>query len=205
MPMKKNVKLTIKRIIFVILFIVLLPLIFVELIIKLISRILRRQKWKKRELDGKKLILSCSITDIDIMPGYEFEEYLKTLLFYMGYKVVKTSKSHDYGADLIISDTTGTKIVVQAKRYSKPVGAKAVQEICTSKNHYGASEGWVITNSTFTSAAEDLAKENQIRLVDRNELIEMYSEVCKQFEIQSQDGKLLFEKTDLNTKFPFYI
>ncbi|MFK9092798.1 restriction endonuclease [Bacillus salipaludis] len=47
-------------------------------------------------------------------------------------KVCLTSVTGDYGADLVLS-TTDKKIVVQAKRYNKKVGLKAVQEIVSAK------------------------------------------------------------------------
>lgn len=67
----------------------------------------------------------------------------------------------------------GKKIVVQAKRYNKNVGIKAVQEAQASIAHYGASEAWVVTNSDYTSAAYELAKSNKVRLINRDALIEM--------------------------------
>jgi restriction system protein len=73
-------------------------------------------------------------------------------------------------ADLILS-AKGKKIIVQAKRYKKNVGVKAVQEIASAKSHYKADECWVITNSFFTEHAKKLASSNQVRLVDRKELM----------------------------------
>jgi restriction system protein len=55
----------------------------------------------------------------------------------------------DYGADLVLSKD-GKRIVVQAKRYSKNVGLKAVQEVRGAGSHYGASAVWVITNRDYT-------------------------------------------------------
>ncbi|SDE75650.1 Topoisomerase DNA binding C4 zinc finger [Fontibacillus panacisegetis] len=83
-----------------------------------------------------------------------------------------TKAAGDFGADLIIQKD-GKKIVVQAKRYSKNVGIKAVQEAQAAIAHYGASEAWVVTNSDFTAATYDLAKSNRVRLVNREELVEM--------------------------------
>lgn len=195
-----------KKLFFFILLVALTPVIVVEQIVALIKKSVRQKKWKEKELEGQKLIIASSITDIDIMEGYMFEDYLRILLFYMGYKVSVTQKSRDYGADLVIIEPkTNIKIIIQAKRYSKPVGSKAVQEILTAMPHYKADEAWVITNNVYTPQAEELAKENNIRLIDRQELIEMYTAVCKQFEIDNADGKLLYEKTPLKDKFPFYI
>jgi restriction system protein len=36
--------------------------------------------------------------------------------------------------------------------------------------HYQADEGWIITTSTFTKSARELAKSTSVRLIDRDEL-----------------------------------
>ena len=144
----------IKKLFFFLLLIVLTPILIIEAIIKSIKKAVKRKRWKANELDGQKLLLSSSITDIDLMEGYMFEDYLKILLFYTGYKVNTTQKSRDYGADLILIDPkTNAKIIVQSKRYSKPVGTKAVQEIVAAKLHYKADDAWVITNNKFKPQA----------------------------------------------------
>jgi len=112
------------------------------------------------------------IAEIDKMEGRQFEKYLGHLFEAHGYNAEVTQAAGDYGADLIISKA-GKKIVVQAKRYSKNVGLKAVQEVHTALNHYGASEAWVVTNSDYTAAAYTLAKSNGVRLINRTQLIEM--------------------------------
>lgn len=115
-------------------------------------------------------IKKSGISEVDKMSGKKFEEYLQVLLKSRGYKVSLTPVTGDYGADLILS-TQGKRIIVQAKRYKKNVGIKAVQEIASAKSHYKADECWVITNSFFTSSAKNLAISNQVRLIDRNELM----------------------------------
>lgn len=203
--MSKNASKIIKRVLFVILFVVLLPLVILEGIITIIKKIVQKRKWQKQELDGHKVLLSLNITDIDLMEGYMFEDYLKILLFYLGYKVATTKKSRDYGADLIIKNKEGQTIAVQAKRYNKTVGSKAVQEIVAAKRHYTADEIWVISNNLFSGEAETLAKENGVRLIDRNELIEMYTEARKILSIDSKENNLAYDKTDLKQKYPYYI
>ena len=201
--MKKGIR-TFIRILSIILFVVLLPIILIELLIKLVVKLRKRRKWENSQLDAQKLLLESGITEIDLMEGYQFEFYLQTLLFYLGYKVEPTTKSRDWGADLILTDQEAHKrIVVQAKRYSKTVGARAVQEIVASKLHYEADDAWVISNNYFSEQAESLAKENNVRLIDRNELVEMYKKVQSQLEIESHDGNL--KKVDLSEKYPFYI
>lgn len=112
------------------------------------------------------------IADIDKMKGRQFEKYLGHLFKAHGYDVRVTQAAGDFGADLVIVKE-GKKIVVQAKRYSKNVGIKAVQEAQAAIAHYSASSAWVITNSGYTEAAKALAVSNSVRLIGREELIEM--------------------------------
>ncbi|MFD0711221.1 restriction endonuclease [Paenibacillus sp. GCM10027626] len=112
------------------------------------------------------------IKDIDEMDGRQFEHYLGYLFQAYGYKVQVTRAAGDYGADLVLTKA-GKKIVVQAKRYSKTVGLKAVQEVKAAIAHYQASEGWVIANREYSDEAYSLAKSNGIRLINREGLIEM--------------------------------
>jgi restriction system protein len=125
-----------------------------------------------RNMLYREKLKKSGIHNIDKMDGREFEQYLGILFKEHGYLVNVTKASGDYGADLVISKD-GRKIVVQAKRYSKNVGLKAVQEAQASIAHYNASEAWVVSNSDYTAAAYILAKSNKVRLITRNELIEM--------------------------------
>lgn len=129
------------------------------LLLAFVTKLLRVQKLRK-----------SGMLEIDHMPGRTFEEYLQVLLKTRGYSAVLTPASGDYGADLILT-AKGKKIVVQAKRYKKKIGVKAVQEVVSAKGHYHADECWVITNSYFTEQAKRLAKSNQVILVDRNKLM----------------------------------
>jgi restriction system protein len=130
-----------------------------SLLFAFIVKLLREQKLRK-----------SGILEVDKMSGRRFEEYLQALLKNRGFSVHLTPASGDYGADLILS-VQGKKIVVQAKRYRKRVGVKAVQEIASAKSHYHADECWVVTNSFFTEQAKKLASSNQVLLVDRNQLM----------------------------------
>lgn len=112
------------------------------------------------------------IAEIDKMEGVKFEQYLGHLFRSQGYKAEVTQAAGDYGADLVLSKD-GKRIVVQAKRYSKNVGLKAAQEVRGAVSHYGASAAWVVTNRDYTEQAYKLAKSNNVRLIGREELIEM--------------------------------
>lgn len=129
----------------------------------------------KKQFDRRsylKKVSKSGITEIDSMPGVQFEDYLLTLFRKLGYHVTQTKASGDFGADLILQKD-GTRIVVQAKRYAKPVSVRAVQEAHSSLSIYGASAAWVVTNNYFTAAAIKLAKSNSVKLIDRDELMKL--------------------------------
>lgn len=117
----------------------------------------------------RKIVLRWKMKKIDKATGTQFEKYLKYLFEEMGYRVRHTGKSGDYGADLILySSNPKEKIVVQAKRYRQPVGQEAVREAVAAVAYYKADKAMVVTNSKFTTAAQQLAKSNQVILYDRN-------------------------------------
>lgn len=100
------------------------------------------------------------------LSGEGFEADIAKWLRSGGYNVQGTPKTGDQGADLI-ADRDGKRIVIQAKCHRGSVGNSAVQEVIGALKFYGGDEGWVITNSIFTSSATDLAHRAGIRLFHR--------------------------------------
>lgn len=126
---------------------------------------------KIKHVAVQKKINQSGILEVDKMTGEQFEEFLKLRYEKLGYKVELTPKTGDFGADLVLYKES-QKIVVQAKRYSRTVGIKAIQEINSAKPHYNAAEAWAVTNNYYTKAAKELAASNQVRLIDRDDLIQ---------------------------------
>ncbi|MBN1168409.1 restriction endonuclease [Candidatus Woesebacteria bacterium] len=110
------------------------------------------------------------------MSGIEFEDLLQDLFKKLGHLVVKTPVSGDQGADLIIKKG-GEKIAVQAKRYSKPVTNKAIQEAVAATKHYKCDRAMVITTSKFTKSARQLASSNNVELWDGNKLNKVLKDI----------------------------
>lgn len=111
------------------------------------------------------------IEKVDRMNGQEFEIFMEDYFIKKGYKVERTPLSGDYGVDLIIVHTFG-KTGVQLKCYSKKVPSEAVAQVKLGLQHYGLSNGMVITNNYFQPSAIALAADNNITLWDRDKLIE---------------------------------
>lgn len=126
-----------------------------------------------RQTRQTKKVYNINRIPIDFMTGEQFEQYLAKLFRELGYNVRHTNITGDFGADLVLKTSKGTKIVVQAKRYSSNVGLRAVQEVYTAKSYYKAKGASVVTNNYFTSAAIKLAKVNGVELIDRDALLKL--------------------------------
>ena len=104
-----------------------------------------------------------------ISSGTEFELYLVKIFKELGYKVKHCGKTGDQGADLIV-EIDKYKYAVQAKFYTGNLGNTPIQEISGALKYYEANQGVVITNSKFTKRAVELAKVNNVILIDGDAL-----------------------------------
>lgn len=148
-------------------------IVLLLLVAWIIRRVIRRGQRIRSEANPRKI----TIKDIDKMQdGSEFELYLYHLFQQLGYSEVhKTTSSRDFGADLVFVDRSGRRSVIQAKRYgaNHPVGLSAVQEIYTSMRYYEADRSIVLTSARYTEACRTLAAVNGVKLLDREDLIEL--------------------------------
>jgi restriction system protein len=109
-------------------------------------------------------------TNWEVMQGIEFENFLADVFLELGYKVETTKVTGDQGVDLVASKN-GRSIAIQAKGYpSTTVGNKAVQEAHAGMGFYGCDVAVVITNSTYTSGARELAERIGCLLIDRDQI-----------------------------------
>lgn len=117
-----------------------------------------------------------TISKIDALTGEDFEDVCALIFKYAGYKVEKTGRTGDYGADLVIRKRF--KIVVQAKLYYKHgVGNHSVQEVTSALKYYKADFACVITNWKFTKNAKTMANIQNVVLIDRDDLIQFLVDV----------------------------
>lgn len=125
------------------------------------------------------------ITEMDEMEGVAFEQFCADLLARRGFDEIELTKaSGDYGID-ILAQKEGVTYAVQCKRYSEPVGVKAVQEAYAGRDYYDRMVGAVMTNQYFTSAAVEAAKKLKILLWDRGYIESMLKETDR----SAADGK----------------
>jgi hypothetical protein len=113
--------------------------------------------------------LSSDVDDVDDLDGFGYENFCKAKFEKYNWKARITSKSGDYGAD-IVAEKDNTVAVIQCKNHSKPAGIKSVQEVFASKKFYSANLAIVISKSGFTKQAVKLAKTTGVKYIHHNDI-----------------------------------
>lgn len=99
----------------------------------------------------------------------EYETYISNCLKDLGFMARTTKGSGDQGADVLASKD-GISFAIQCKKYSKPVGNKAVQEANAGRDFYKQDYGVVVSNAGFTKSARQAAHACGIILLNDNQL-----------------------------------
>ena len=105
----------------------------------------------------------------DEIDPFEYEHYCAEQFKKNGWIAEATQGSSDQGVDVKASKD-GIDLVAQCKRFAKPVGNKAVQEVVAGIKYYAANKGIVIAPNGFTKSAERLAESNNIDLIHHSEI-----------------------------------
>lgn len=104
------------------------------------------------------------------MDGHQYEHQCAKMLRNKGFSKVQVTKgSGDQGID-VIAYSGGKKYGIQCKYYTSPVGNHAVQEAFAGAKFYNCDVAVVMTNTTFTQSAKDLAQKTNVLLWSRNKI-----------------------------------
>ena len=122
-----------------------------------------------RHLAYLKKMRPLTISGVDKMSGPEFEHFVARLLRKQGYQVHEIGGYEDFGVDVIASRGQH-RYAVQIKRWNQEVGIDAVRSVVTGVKYHDCTKAVVITNHYFTERAKSLAKVNECKLIDRDEL-----------------------------------
>ncbi len=112
-------------------------------------------------------------SEVATLDGIAFEVVVKQVYERLGFGVTLTPSGPDGGADLIL-EKSAVKTVVQAKRYSESVGVAAVQQVVAAIKLYEAHRACVVTTSTFTPQAVQLAEVNDVLLIEGRALLALW-------------------------------
>lgn len=101
------------------------------------------------------------------MDGHAFERFIGLGFFLQGYEIEITPKSGDQGVDIIAS-RGDRRIAIQCKRFAKGalVSNSAIQEIFAGMSYYKCTDGLLVTTSSLTSHARELADSLGIKYWD---------------------------------------
>jgi hypothetical protein len=99
----------------------------------------------------------------------DYELDLNNMFKRLGYEILDIPTSEYHGVDFILSKNE-EKIVVQVKQFDDKITDFSVHEILTAKEYYKADKARIITNSSFSSNAVDLAVRNNVDLWDGKKL-----------------------------------
>lgn len=100
------------------------------------------------------------------MTGLEYEKLVAKYLKNHGYYDVTVTKgSGDFGID-IIARKGAHKYAVQCKYYTSAVSLDAVQEAVAGMAYYNCDKAMVVTNNTYSPSARQLAKCNNVILLE---------------------------------------
>lgn len=108
----------------------------------------------------------------DGMDGIEYEHFCASLLRDLGWDASVSQASGDQGIDIKASKN-GITVAIQCKKYSSPVGNKAVQEVLGGMGFVGADFAAVVTNASFTRSARQLAAATDTILLHHERLAEL--------------------------------
>lgn len=111
----------------------------------------------------------------------EFEELIAEIWAELGYETEVTPSSRDRGIDVIATKEIPVteKVLIQAKAYSEhnKVGSREIRNYATLYQQETAVDRVVVvTTGEFTADAETLAKDLDVRTVDRDDLLALIDE-----------------------------
>ena len=130
----------------------------------------QRIEQEKAAEEKRKWRAERDVSRVDGMEGHEFEYFCADLLTRNGFSDISVTRgSGDQGVD-ILARKEGIKYAIQCKNYASKLGNTPVQEVNTGKIFYNCHIGIVLTNSTFTPSAQQLADSTGVLLWDREKL-----------------------------------
>ncbi|OYW43018.1 hypothetical protein B7Z28_01080 [Candidatus Saccharibacteria bacterium 32-45-3] len=123
-------------------------------------RLMRRHKIKR---------ISRSPMSVGSMSWDEFEYFVADWLKNRGYTDVQLTEHYDLGVD-IVARKDGVTWGIQVKHYSGLVGINAVRQVVVALKMYGCDRAMVVTNSTFSRPAIELARSQGCLLINGSKL-----------------------------------
>ena len=133
-------------------------------VLLLMRAVARRSPWVRRP--GRAL---DHLDDLLALDPYAFEFAVRDILLACGFQTLQqVGGSGDLGADLIGVDPWGARVIVQCKRFNPDhrVGSPELQRFLGAMQIHQAQRGAVVTTSSFSQQAIDVARKHNVDLID---------------------------------------
>lgn len=142
--------------------------------------------------------------DINNLSGHDFEDLVEKLIKQLGFITEERKRSADGGIDIkAINEQPILKglYIIQCKRHSNPISESTIRDLFGVVTSERANKGILITNSTFSKAAEKFASNLPIELIDGSKLIELLEKnLSKKFE-KENEKPIIHEKYRITFKY----
>jgi restriction system protein len=169
-----------------------------------VKPILRLNKEDKRFVPSYEVAAELSDSvNLAAMDWLDFENLIREIFdkefSQNGGEVRITQASRDGGVDAIAFDPDpirGGKIVIQAKRYTNPVGVSAVRDLFGTVHNEGATKGILVTTSDYGPDAYEFAKGKPLTLLSGSELLHLLQKHGHRAKINLAEAKRLLAEQD---------
>ena len=146
-----------------------------------VAPILQLNRSDKRFVEAREITPSMDDSaNLAAMDWEDFEHFIREVFekefSVNGGEVKVTQASRDGGVDAVAFDPDpirGGKIVIQAKRYTNPVGVSAVRDLYGTVMNEGAIKGILVTTSNYGPDAYEFAKGKPLTLLDGSNLLHL--------------------------------
>ncbi|MFC4989406.1 restriction endonuclease [Saliphagus infecundisoli] len=131
------------------------------------------------------------------MDPYDFEHFVADLWRAQGWETTVSQESVDQGVDIVATKKSPfpQKQVIQVKRYAKDntIGSPKVQQYSSLRQQEeGADVSVIVTTSSFTRQAEEIAQNLNVKLVDADDIYTLLEETDR-FDLVSEYAPLPVE------------
>lgn len=112
---------------------------------------------------------SIDLSQLDVKTPVDFELFVASKLISYGWDARTTKTVGDQGVD-VLANKGLVSVAIQCKFYTNPVGNDAVQQVVGGKGFYKTTHAAVVTNSSYTFSAKQLAQSMDVLLLHHSEL-----------------------------------
>jgi hypothetical protein len=119
-----------------------------------------------------------TLSELQSMGPFEFEKAVADVWSAKGYNTEVKSKTNDKAID-VVAKSGNHRILIQAKRYStgNKIGGPDVRKYATLyQQDLDADQVIIITTSSFTSQAKEIAAEQGVRIIDGRQFSNLVDE-----------------------------